>query len=57
MEAHESDLSVDSAVTQAGVKEALKAGAEPYEGEQEMDYLSKLYPDKIIPPTNRWCGA
>ena len=43
IEAHESDLSVASEVTQARVKEALKVGAETYEGELEMDYLSKLY--------------
>jgi hypothetical protein len=41
-EAHESDLSVASAVTQARVTEALKVGAETYEGELEMDYLSRL---------------
>ena len=43
-EAHESDLSVASAVTQARVAEALKVGAETYEGELEMDYLSRLSP-------------
>jgi enoyl-CoA hydratase/carnithine racemase len=43
VEAHESDLSVASEVTQARVKEALKVGAETYESELEMDYLSKLY--------------
>jgi hypothetical protein len=42
VEAHESDLSVASEVTQARMKEALKAGAETYEGELEMAYLSKL---------------
>jgi enoyl-CoA hydratase/carnithine racemase len=42
VEAHESDLSVASEVTQARVKEALKAGAETYEGELEMDFLSRL---------------
>jgi enoyl-CoA hydratase/carnithine racemase len=42
VEAHESDLSVVSEVTQARVKEALKAGAETYDGELEMDYLSRL---------------
>jgi hypothetical protein len=31
-------------VTQAPVKEALKVGAETYEGELEMDYLSRLTP-------------
>ena len=44
VEAHESDLSVASEVTQARVKEALKGGAETYEGELEMDYLSRLSP-------------
>src|ERR1700753_1185180 len=44
VEAHESDLSVASEVTQARVKEALKVGAETYEGELEMDYLSRLSP-------------
>jgi hypothetical protein len=44
VEAHESDLSVASQVTQARVAEALKVGAETYEGELEMDYLSKLSP-------------
>jgi hypothetical protein len=42
VEAHESDLSVASDVTQARVTEVLKLGAETYEGELEMDYLSKL---------------
>ena len=42
MEAQESDLSVASDVTQARVTEILKLGAETYEGELEMDYLSKL---------------
>jgi enoyl-CoA hydratase/carnithine racemase len=45
-EAHESDLSVASEVTQARVREALKVGAETYEGELEMDYLSRLSPIK-----------
>jgi hypothetical protein len=45
VEAHESDLSIASEVTQTHVKEALRAGAETYEGELEMDYLSKLSPD------------
>jgi hypothetical protein len=40
VEAHESDLSVASAVTEARVTEALKVGAEANEGELEMDYLS-----------------
>ena len=44
VEAHESDLSVASEVTQARVTEALKVGAETYEGELEMDYLSRLAP-------------
>jgi enoyl-CoA hydratase/carnithine racemase len=43
-EAHESDLSVASAVTQARVKAALKAGAETYEGELELDFLTRLSP-------------
>jgi enoyl-CoA hydratase/carnithine racemase len=42
VEAHESDLSVASEVTQARVTKALKVGAETYEGELEMDYLSRL---------------
>lgn len=42
MEAQESDLSVANDVTQARVTEVLKLGAETYEGELEMDYLSKL---------------
>jgi enoyl-CoA hydratase/carnithine racemase len=42
VEAHESDLSVASEVTQARVTEALKLGAETYEGELEIDYLSRL---------------
>jgi enoyl-CoA hydratase/carnithine racemase len=41
-EAHESDLSVASAVTQARVAEALKVGAETYEGELEMEFISRL---------------
>jgi enoyl-CoA hydratase/carnithine racemase len=44
VEAYESDVSVASEVTQALVTKALKVGAETYEGELEMDYLSKLYP-------------
>ncbi len=44
VEAHESDLSVANEVTQARVTEALKVGAETYEGELEMDYLSRLCP-------------
>ena len=46
IEAHESDLSVASEVTQARVKEALQVGAETYEGELEMGYLSRLSPTK-----------
>jgi bacterioferritin-associated ferredoxin len=42
--AHESDLSVASEVTQARVTEALKVGAEAYEGELEINYLSRLSP-------------
>ena len=42
VEAHESDLSVASEVTQARVREALQVGAETYEGELEMDFLSRL---------------
>ena len=44
VEAHESDVSVVSEVTQALVTKALKVGAETYESELEMEYLSKLYP-------------
>jgi len=44
VEAHESDLSVASAVTQARVAEALKVGAETYEGELELGFLSSLSP-------------
>ena len=45
MEAHESDLSVASEVTQARVQEALKVGAETHEGELELEFLYlKLYP-------------
>ena len=46
VEAHESDLSVASELTQARVTEVLKVGAETYEGELEMDYLSKLSPTR-----------
>ena len=42
VEAHESDLSVANEVTQARVREALTVGAETYEGELEMGYLSRL---------------
>jgi hypothetical protein len=48
-EAHESDLSVatevtQARVTQARVTEVLKVSAETYEGELEMDYLLRLSP-------------
>jgi enoyl-CoA hydratase/carnithine racemase len=43
VEAHESDLSVASDVTQALVTKALAVGAETYEGELELDFLSNLY--------------
>jgi hypothetical protein len=43
VEAHESDVSVASEVTQARVTEAFKVGAETYESELEMDYLSRLF--------------
>jgi enoyl-CoA hydratase/carnithine racemase len=46
VEARESDLSVASAVSQARVKEALKVGAETYEGELEMNFLERLSPSK-----------
>jgi enoyl-CoA hydratase/carnithine racemase len=46
VEAHESDLSVASEVTQARVQEALSVGAETYAGELEMDYLWRLSPAK-----------
>jgi enoyl-CoA hydratase/carnithine racemase len=42
VEAHEADLSVASEVTKARVTEALAAGAETYEGELEMNFLSRL---------------
>ena len=44
VEAHESDLSVASEVTQARVAEALKVGAETYEGKLEMDFISRFSP-------------
>ncbi|WP_160107366.1 enoyl-CoA hydratase/isomerase family protein [Pseudomonas izuensis] len=44
VEAHASDLSVASDVTQARVAQALKVGAETYEGELEMNFMSKLSP-------------
>ena len=46
VEAHESDLSVASEVSQARVKEALKVGAETYEGELEMNFLERLSPTR-----------
>jgi enoyl-CoA hydratase/carnithine racemase len=48
VEAHQSDLSVASEVTQGLVTKALNVGAETYESELEMDYLSKLYPRRTI---------
>jgi enoyl-CoA hydratase/carnithine racemase len=42
VEAHESDLSVASEVSQARVAQALKVGAETYEGELEMEFISRL---------------
>jgi enoyl-CoA hydratase/carnithine racemase len=44
VEAHESDASVASEVTQARVTKALKQGAETYEGELDLDFLSRLSP-------------
>jgi enoyl-CoA hydratase/carnithine racemase len=44
VEARESDLSVASEVSQARVAEALKAGAETYQGELEMEFISRLSP-------------
>ncbi len=44
VEAHESDLSAASDVTQARVAQALKVGAETYEGELGMDFISRLAP-------------
>jgi enoyl-CoA hydratase/carnithine racemase len=44
VEAHESDLSVASEVTQARVAEALKVGAETYAGELELEFLARLSP-------------
>jgi enoyl-CoA hydratase/carnithine racemase len=46
VEAHESNLSVASEVTQARVAEALKVGAETYEGELEMEFVSRLSPPR-----------
>jgi enoyl-CoA hydratase/carnithine racemase len=48
VEAHESDLSVASEVSQARVKEALKVGAETYEGELELGFLEKLSASKQL---------
>jgi len=42
VEAHQSDLSVASEVSQARVAEALKVGAETYEGELEMEFIARL---------------
>ena len=44
VEAHESDLALANEVTQARIAESLKLGAETYQGELEMDFLSKLSP-------------
>jgi enoyl-CoA hydratase/carnithine racemase len=44
VEAHQSDLSVASEVTQARVAEALKVGAETYQGELDLDFISRLSP-------------
>ena len=59
VEAYESDVSLASEVTQALVTKALKVGAETYEGELEMDYLSRLSPDRITPrlPIAPWRSA
>jgi enoyl-CoA hydratase/carnithine racemase len=46
VEAQESNLSVASEVTQARVAEALKMGAETYEGELEMEFVSRLSPSR-----------
>ncbi|MGW7421543.1 enoyl-CoA hydratase/isomerase family protein [Streptomyces sp. NPDC054813] len=42
VEAHESDLSVASDVTKARIKEAMKAGAEKFEGELDVNFLTNL---------------
>jgi hypothetical protein len=42
VEAPASDLSVANEVTQARVTEALTVGAETYEGELELDFISSL---------------
>jgi hypothetical protein len=47
VQAHESDLSVAGEATHARMTEVSKLGFETYEGEPEMDYLSRLSPDKI----------
>src|SRR5580704_7157542 len=44
VEAHESDLSVASEVSQARVAKALEFGAETYDGELEMEFISRLSP-------------
>ena len=44
VEAHESDLSVATEVSQARVQHALRVGAETYGGELEMDFLERLSP-------------
>lgn len=44
VEAHESDLSVASEVTQARVAEALRVGAETYDDELDLAFLSRLSP-------------
>ena len=44
VEAHESDLALANEVAQARIAESLKLGAETYQGELEMDFLSKLSP-------------
>lgn len=42
VEAHESDLSVASDVTKARIKDVMKAGAETFDGELEMKFLTNL---------------
>src|SRR6267154_2153892 len=44
VEAHESDLALANEVVQARIAESLKLGAETYQSELEMDFLSKLSP-------------
>jgi enoyl-CoA hydratase/carnithine racemase len=44
VEAHESDLSVASEVTQARVAEALRVGAETHEGELGLEFIARLAP-------------